>query len=80
MIPMLVILSTAGSMFLVWWWNYQRQTEKLLEQHQKEWNEIKRILKDNNATEIEIDEAYIRYIEHLMNTRDSTYGACIPLE
>ena len=80
MIPTLVMLWFAGSIFLVWWWNYQRQTNKLLELHQKEWNEITRNLKDNNATEIEIDEAYMRYVELLMNTRDNIYGACFPRE
>ena len=59
-------------------WNFDRQTEKLLMKHQKEWDKIRSKLEQKGATDFEIDEAYLQYIQHLINNRDSCYGACFP--
>lgn len=63
---------------IVWNWNFDRQTEKLLMKHQKEWDERRSKLEQKGATDFEIDEAYLQYVEHLKNTRHEIYGACFP--
>ena len=65
---------------IVWNWNYDKQTALLCEKHQKEWDKIKNELIKNGATQIEVFDKYNEYIEHLMNTRHETYGACFPRE
>ena len=49
-----------------------KQISRLIEEHQKLWNEIKKDLKDN-----EKDDAYLSFIENLPNT---PHGKGYPLE
>ena len=54
------------------WCHELKQIGKLIEEHQKLWNEIKKDLKDN-----EKDDAYLRFIENLPST---PHGKGFPLE
>lgn len=67
-----LILVGAGIVFLVAYSIvYQLATARLLRKHQCEWNDIK-----SRSTEIEVDDAYMEYIEYLMNNRHPWLGCC----
>ncbi len=59
-------------------WLRDLRTQKLLKQHQKEWDKIKLELEKKGANGNEIVEEYSKYLELLICTRDSWCGACFP--
>ena len=78
MIGFTVILVFAILYYIVFRINHKIHTNKLLKEHQLEWDEMKQKLKDKGATEQDILEKHLEYIEHLRDTRHQKYGACFP--
>jgi hypothetical protein len=78
MIGFIVILVFAILYYIVFRINYKIHTNKLLKEHQLEWDEMKQKLKDKGATEQDILDKYCEYNQHLLQTRHRKYGACFP--
>ena len=52
---------------------YQIATVRLLNKHQREWDEIK-----SHTPECDVDATYMRYLEYLMQHRHPWLGYCFP--
>lgn len=53
---------------------------KLLDAHQREWNDIKKEAIESGKSEEDIDDLYIKYLGYLTATRHWFFGACFPRE
>ena len=80
MIGFILILVFAILYYIVFRINDKIHTNKLLKEHQFEWDKIKQELVSNGKTKEEISDKYLEYIEHLWYARHPKYGACFPHE
>lgn len=77
LIAMAVIVITGTVVLAAWFINYRIQTNRLLAEHQKVWDELKNRLEAQGLREIDIDDYYMEYMAKLMAS-SGTYGACFP--
>lgn len=67
-----------GALFTaVTYFYYEYKSRKLLKVHQQEWDLKKNMLREMGAVETDIEDAYMRYCDRLMNNR-GLCGACLP--
>ena len=64
--------------YSIYYWLVDMRTQKLLKEHQEEWDKIKAELEEKGADDIEIADAYAHYLDSLISTRDAQCGACFP--
>ena len=75
LIAMAVIAITGTVALSAWFINYRIHTNRLLNEHQKVWDEQKKRLEAQGLREIDIDDFYMEYLDKLMASR-GVYGAC----
>lgn len=77
LVVMAIMVIIATATLVLWFANYRIQTNRLLTDHQKVWDEQKKRLEAQGLREIDIDDFYMEYLNKLMASR-GVYGACFP--
>lgn len=77
LVAMAVIVLSGTAVLAAWFINYRIHTNRLLNEHQKVWNEQKKRLESQGLREIDIDDFYMDYCDMLEESR-GIYGACFP--
>lgn len=75
---MLIFMVVAFFALFLLWLIYQKQIHRRLAKHQKEWDNIKIKMKLSGASQSEIYDAYVDFIDRLDFECQDRIGSCYP--